>query len=109
MRLIRPALLVAAVSLAFAPGAQADHVSAAPTASAHLGEELSDNAWEVIVDWAVNCSGASDPNYFGTLNLVDADTGERMYQGGISGASGTDRYPVERRATVRTVYPEIQA
>src|SRR3954453_5368083 len=101
MRLIRPALLVVALAfVAFVPAAQADHVSAAPTASADLGQELSDNAWEVIVDWAVNCSGASDPNYFGTLNLADPDPGERMSQGGISSASGTDPYPVERQATI---------
>lgn len=107
MRRILPVLLALLVA---APVALAAHVSSSPTASARLAERISDNSWAVVVDWAVNCSGAgAEPNYYGDLTLVDADTGERMYMGGISSASGSTRQPVERRAMPRRVYPELRA
>jgi Ca2+-binding RTX toxin-like protein len=89
--------------------ASADHVSASPQVSARLGERISDNSWAVIVDWSINCSGAANPNYSGNLYLVDVDTGERIYMGGVSAAAGSDRQPVDRRDLPRRVMPELTA
>ena len=103
-------VLAATLTMALAAPAWAKHVSASPSASARLGEQIADSSWSVIVDWAVNCSGAGeDPVYSGSLQLVDADTGERMPLGGISHASGISSQAVELRDTPRTVYPELTA
>src|ERR687893_1235136 len=82
-------LVLSAAMLALAPPASAGHVSANPQVSARLGERLSENSWIVIVDWSINCEGAASPNYTGNLNLVDLDTGERIYMGGTSSAGGS--------------------
>jgi len=107
--LTRCFLVVAVAVLAIAPSAAADHVTANPQVSARLGERVSDNAWSVIVDWSINCSGAASPNYSGNLYLVDVDTGERMYMGGVSNAAGSTRQPVDRRSAPRRLMPELTA
>ena len=103
-------LPVLALLLIAAPVAIADHVSSSPSASARLAEEVSSSSWAVVVDWAVNCSGGgTDPNYYGNLSLVDTETSEAIYMGGISSASGSTRQLVERRDKPRTMAPEIRA
>ncbi|HEX2234594.1 MAG TPA: calcium-binding protein [Thermoleophilaceae bacterium] len=102
-------LLLALAGLVLAPPAAAGHVSSNPQVSARLGERLSSNSWIVIVDWSINCSGASSPNYTGNLNLIDVDTGERIYMGGTSSAGGSDRQPIERRSLPRRLMPELSA
>ena len=98
------------VVLVAAPVALAEHVTSSPSASARLAEEVSDTSWAVVVDWAVNCAGGGDnPSYFGNLNLVDTETNERIYMGGISSASGSTRQLVARRDKPRTMAPEIRA
>src|SRR5215207_1558889 len=42
--------------------AAADHVTASPHVSARLGDRISDNAWGVIIDWSINCSGPAPGN-----------------------------------------------
>lgn len=107
MRRIVP---LVALLLVAAPVAIADHVSSSPSATARLAEEVSSSSWAVVVDWAVNCSGTGgDPNYYGSLNLVDTETNETIYMGGISSASGSTRQLVERRDKPRTMAPEIRA
>ena len=96
-------------ALPAAPAA-ADHVSATLQVSARLAERLSDNTWVVIVDWSITCTGPApgQANYTGNLNLDDVDTGEEMYLGGTSSASGSDRALVERRAQPRRMRPRIK-
>jgi Ca2+-binding RTX toxin-like protein len=91
--------------------AAADHVTASPQVSARLGDRISDNSWGVIVDWSINCSGPApgNANYTGNLNLDDVDTGEVIYMGGTSSASGSDVAPVGRRAQPRRMRPRIKA
>jgi Ca2+-binding RTX toxin-like protein len=91
--------------------AAADHVTASPQVSARLGDRISDNAWGVIVDWSINCSGPApgNANYTGNLNIDDVDTGEVIYMGGTSSASGSDVAPVSRRAQPRRMRPRIKA
>jgi Ca2+-binding RTX toxin-like protein len=98
-------------SLPAAP-ALADHVTASPQVSARLGERIGDNHWIVIVDWSVNCSGPPPGNdrYFGgSRNLDDLDSGEVIYMGGVTAASGSNRQPVTRRSLPRRLRPRIEA
>jgi Ca2+-binding RTX toxin-like protein len=99
---------LALAAAVFPAPAAANHVSANPQVSARLGERISSQSWIVIVDWSINCAGAANPNYTGDLNLVDIDTGERIYMGGTAGPSGSDRQPVTRRALPRRVMPELK-
>lgn len=106
--------LVSMVALFFsllAAPAVADHVTSSPQVSARLGERLSDDSWIVIVDWSINCSGPAPGNalYTGNLNLDDVDSGEVIYMGGTSSASGSDRQPVTRRDLPRQMRPRIKA
>lgn len=100
-----------AATLLAPPVAPADHVSSTLQVSARLGERLSDQSWTVIVDWSITCSGPApgNANYSGNLNLDDVTTGEVRYMGGVSGASGSDRQPVDRRAQPRQVRPRLKA
>jgi Ca2+-binding RTX toxin-like protein len=114
MRTWRTSSLVAGLTLlALAvPGVSfANHVSASPQASALLGKRVSDSTWEVIVSWAVNCSGPApgSANYYGSLSLVDAASGEEYYLGGVSSAGGDDRINVARKVVDRRLYPRLHA
>ena len=109
MREVRVAAVsvVLLAGLASPPASQANHVTANPTASAS-GERASTRSWRVIVGWSINCN-VSDGSYYGNLNLIDAVTGETIFLGGTSSASGTDRQLVERRATARFLFPRIRS
>ena len=109
---MRRALLCGLLLVAALPAASAwaHHVAADPRVAARLAEWTGSQSWPVIVDWRVNCTGAGDsPYYFGDLRLVDADTGEEIYMGGISGPEGSDRQLVGRRTLPRRVYPRLRA
>ena len=82
-------------------------MTASPTASAQ-GERVSSTSWRVIVDWSIDCN-VSGGSYFGTLNLVDVATGERIFLGGTSRPAGNDRVNVARRATARFLFPRIRS
>ncbi len=100
-----------AVLLAFPAAARADHVSVALHVSARLGDRLSDNTWLVVVDWNIDCTGPApgQANYTGNLYLDEYDTGDSVSGGSTSSASGSDTFPVERRARPRTMTSRIQA
>lgn len=104
---IATASVILLAALGSAPASQANHVTASPTASAR-GERVSTSSWRVIVDWSINCN-VSGGSYFGNLYLVEVATGEKIYLGGTSGASGTDRQIVARRATARFLFPRIRS
>ena len=96
------------VALPAAP-ALADHVTASPQVSARLGERLSTFSWAVIVDWSINCSGPVRALYSGDRVLDDLDTGEVIYLGGTTAASGSSSQPVTRRSLPRRLRPRIKA
>ncbi len=99
------------LSLPAAP-AFAHHVGANPEVSARLGERIGDNHWYVIVDWTVNCSGpspGSDRYFGGGRSLDDLGSGEVIYMGGVTAASGSSRQPVTRRTLPRQLRPRIEA
>jgi Ca2+-binding RTX toxin-like protein len=112
-RSVRPVLILAVVLFAAFPAAPAlaGHVSATLQVSARLGERLSDTSWIVIVDWSITCSGPApgQANYTGNLNLDDVGSGEVIYMGGTSSASGSDQQPVTRHSVPRSMRPRIKA
>lgn len=109
-RLATSLTALALLALALPAQSAADHVTADPTASAHLGKEIDDRTWQVLVDWAINCKEAgANATYGGDLNLVDKETGQKSYLGGTFGASGQDSVYVGRKATPRYLYPQIRS
>ncbi len=101
--------ILALLALAQPSWSVADHVTASPSVSARLGEPIGDRSWEVVVDWSINCSGASNPTYGGNLNLINQVTGEVTYLGGTFGPAGQDTPYVARRKAPRYLYPQIKA
>jgi hypothetical protein len=113
MRSWRSLFLVASLTLfglAWPTASPADHVGITAEVSAVLKERLAPGSWIVEVSWSVACTGAgaSGASYSGNLNLVDEQTGERIYLGGVSSASGKVRQPVGARRYWRKLHPELK-
>ncbi len=111
MRRVLVCCLALFAALPAAP-ARADHVSASLQVSARLGERIGANHWIVIVDWSVNCVGpppGSDRYFGGGRNLDDLDSGEVIYMGGVTAATGSSRQPITRRSLPRRLRPRIEA
>jgi hypothetical protein len=90
------------------PGtAAADHVSATLAATAKLGQRVG-NSWQVQVDWSITCIGTSSPLYFGNLSLEES-TGDSIYLGGTSGASGKSTVSVAMKTTPRRLKPLLKS
>jgi Ca2+-binding RTX toxin-like protein len=102
------ALVVAALALPSA--SRADHISITATVTARLKERASSRAWLVEVAWNVQCIGVGSggAGYSGNLNLIDVDSGERIYMGGVSGASGKADQLVYAKATERHMKAELK-
>lgn len=66
------------------------HVRVSASVAAHVERSGSDS-WRAQVTFSVYCQGAGPggASFYGNLNMIDVDTGETVYLGGISGASGT--------------------
>src|SRR3954466_4752847 len=103
--------VASALAVVAAAPVSAEHVSASLQVSARLGDRLSDNSWAVIVDWTITCTGPApgQANYTGNLYLDDVDPGGALSGGGPASASGSDAFPVERRAQPRRMRPRIKA
>jgi Ca2+-binding RTX toxin-like protein len=88
----------------------ADHISITANVTASVTQRFSSRSWLVHVTWEVTCvgAGAGGAGYQGTLNLIDVDTGERIYMGGVSTASGTADQLVYAKATERHMKAELQ-
>jgi hypothetical protein len=86
-------------------------VSIEAAVSARLAERLGSNHWIVEVGWSINCKGvgAQGASYSGDRTLVDIDTGERIYLGGVTSAAGTTRQPISARDRDRRLRPELRA
>jgi hypothetical protein len=102
--------VVVALALAGAASSQpANHVTATLAVSAALGKQTGERTWNVDVDWSITCNGATEALYFGDLNLVDQDSGERIYLGGISGKAGKDTASVTVKTKERHLKPLLKA
>jgi Ca2+-binding RTX toxin-like protein len=100
----------ALAALSWPSGSLADHISITASVSARLTERLTGDSWMVEVSWTSTCNGAGagGASYSGDLYVVDVDTGERIYLGGVSGASGKAKQPILVKATERHVLPELR-
>jgi Ca2+-binding RTX toxin-like protein len=67
----------------------ADHVSVGGSVGATV-ERFGSDSWIVKVSFVISCRGAGSQGaaYQGTLALLDLDTGDEIFLGGISAASG---------------------
>jgi RTX calcium-binding nonapeptide repeat (4 copies) len=107
---------IVVVMLAWPAASAADHIVTTAQVSAKLKERRSADSWLVQIDWTATCTGAAPGTawFEGDLYLVDADTGEREYAGGVvstSGSasfSGTRDWSVSARERSRRVFPELQ-
>jgi Ca2+-binding RTX toxin-like protein len=79
-----------AVALLVPAGGLAHHIVTSATVTARLKERRSTDFWTVEFRWTANCQGAEPGTawYDGDLYMVDADTGERIYVGGVVDTSG---------------------
>jgi Ca2+-binding RTX toxin-like protein len=101
--------LFALVALTWPSGSLADHISISAGVSAGLKERLSEDSWIVEVNWSASCNGAGGggASYTGNLYLVDSDTGERIYLGGVFSASGKVDQVIHVKATEQRFTPEL--
>jgi Ca2+-binding RTX toxin-like protein len=106
--LVLVALIVPAVS-------PADHILTSATVSARLKERRGTDYWTVEIRWTAGCQG-EDPGtawYDGHLYMVDVDTGERIYVGGVvdtsgqGAVSGTREWAVSSIERERRLFPEL--
>jgi Ca2+-binding RTX toxin-like protein len=110
-------LVVSAVTLALlVPAASlADHIVTAANVSARLKERRSADFWTVEINWGGFCNGAAAGKawFGGDIYLIDVDTGERIYVGGVvstSGeriVSGTRDWFVSSIERPRRLFPEL--
>lgn len=112
MRSWRSLLLLASLTLlalAWPAASPANHVGIQAEVGAVLKERLSPGTWIVEVSWSITCTGAvGSAFYSGNLNLVDEQTGERIYLGGVSSASGKVRQIVGAKRYWRKLHPELK-
>lgn len=106
--LLRSSLAVALIALATgAATAAAEHVGIAADVSAKVSE-VRDRSVTIEVSWGAACPGAQQASYSGSLELVDQASGERIYLGGVSRASGTARQTVDRLDHDRDLIPRLK-
>lgn len=88
----------------------AEHVGIEAEVVASLKERSPGGSWVVEVSWHVRCigAGAGGASYSGNLNLVDEQTGERIYLGGVSSASGKVSQIVKSKTYWRRMRPELK-
>jgi len=80
---------VATAGLGWPSASPADHIGIDGSVGASV-ERFGANSWLVTVTFDAECRGAgpAGASYQGNLYLVDSETSERTYLGGISSASG---------------------
>jgi Ca2+-binding RTX toxin-like protein len=100
----------AAFALAWPATVVADHLRPTATVSAAVTERTGDDTWRVDIRWQAGCQGASEAtdNYDGHLYMVDLDTGERTYVGGVVSASGVRDTRELAAARARHLRPELE-
>ena len=82
------------------PGiSHADHVDISGSVAAAV-EEIEQTRVRIRIDWSVTCEEANNisqnADFGGNLNIVDRDTGEKTYLGGVFSGSGSDTTNVSR-------------
>jgi hypothetical protein len=82
---------MAVVALTWPAAGSADHILTSATVSARLKERKSTDFWNVEITWTAACQGASPGTawFDGDLYMVDLDSSERHYVGGVVSTSGS--------------------
>ena len=96
--------------LAWPAAGLANHISITAEVSARLKQRWTQDSWIVEVSWTATCIGAgpSGASYQGFLYLVDVDTGDRTFMGGVSSAPGKAEQLVHAKARQQRLQPELQ-
>jgi Ca2+-binding RTX toxin-like protein len=81
---------IAVLALLLPATGQADHVRTQGAVSAQVVKLKSRDYWVVEIVWSASCEGVPEGSawYDGHLYMIDADTGERIYVGGVVNTSG---------------------
>lgn len=82
-------VMMSAAVLAWPATGGAEHVSVGGSIAADV-ERAGPSSWRIEIDFTIVChgAGAKGASHQGNLYLVDQDSGERIYLGGVSGAAG---------------------
>src|SRR4051812_24659733 len=100
---------IALAALVWPAASLANHVSIEAQVSARLKERFSERSWLVEVSWTANCVGAvGGASFAGVLFLVDVDTGERTFLGGVSSATGKAEQLIYVTTKEQRVRAELQ-
>lgn len=105
-RRFAPLLVIAASAVLIWPAASAaNHLRLSATVSAQLKERENTDFWTIEIRWTASCHGASPGTAFydGDLYMVDVDTGERHYVGGVGDASGAQSVTRTREWSVSSL------
>jgi hypothetical protein len=115
-RAIAPVLasIILAASYLAVP-APADHLRTTGSVSAQVKELRGTDYWSVDIPWTAACTGAKPGTawYGGALHMIDVDTGERHYVGGVVNTSGaasvseTREWAVSAIDRPQTLVPEL--
>jgi Ca2+-binding RTX toxin-like protein len=97
-------------ALAWPAASLADHISITASVFGQLKERWTKDSWIVEVTWTATCqgAGAQGASFVGNLYLVDVDTGDRTYLGGVSSATGKAEQIVYVKAREQHLQPELQ-
>lgn len=97
------------LALVWPAASPADHVSVEASAVAVLKERAGSGAWLVEVSYSVRCLGdEGGVQYFGDWSLVDEQTRESIYLGGIFFASSKVTQIVAAKRDWRRMRPELK-
>jgi Ca2+-binding RTX toxin-like protein len=112
MGFARAIVLASAATVAalfWAGAVAANHVDVKGSASAVLKEQVSTNSWGVEVRHGGTCLGDTlAVDFFGSLKLVDEASGEEIYLGGVSSASGKTSVTVASKPVWRRLHPLLR-
>ena len=108
MRRVRVASLVALTALPalmWPADGSANHLQISGTVSAQHIERRHTDVWDVTIHWTAGCGGAPSGGawYRGNIYMVDADTGKRIYVGGVVDTSGDLFVEHDRHWSVRSI------
>jgi Ca2+-binding RTX toxin-like protein len=106
---------IALVALVLPDAGLADHVRTQGSVSAQVTKLKSRDFWVVEITWSASCEEVPEGKawYDGHLYMIDADTGERIYVGGVVNTSGHKNVTEMREWWVsslprpRTLIPEL--
>jgi hypothetical protein len=98
--------LVALVALVWPAASEASHLRVSVTVSALLKKRTHTDVWLVEITWTASCPGAAKPWYLDDLYMVDVETGERHYVGGVVDTSGQSSVSRKREWSVSSLRRE---